>query len=36
MVGNERQHLERSLAAVARLVEETGDANPIGMHLEWL
>lgn len=36
MVSNDRGHLERSLGAVARFVEEIGDIHLLGTKLEWL
>lgn len=36
MIANDRQHLERSLGAVGRLVEEVGDIHLLDVRLEWL
>lgn len=36
MIGNDRQHLERSLGAAGRLVEEVPDIQPLRMEMEWL
>jgi len=36
MLGNDRVHLERSLAAVERLVRDTGDLHLLDARVEWL
>lgn len=36
MIGNDRQYMERSLAAVGRLAEEIGDIHLLDTRLEWL
>lgn len=36
MISNDRGHLERSLQAVARLIEETADIQVLDIGMEWL
>ncbi|MDR2876888.1 MAG: DUF503 domain-containing protein [Chromatiales bacterium] len=36
MVSNDRGHLERSLQAVAKLIEETSDVQMLGVNIDWL
>jgi uncharacterized protein YlxP (DUF503 family) len=36
MVSNDRGHLEHSLQAVAKLIEETSDVQVLSVNIEWL
>lgn len=36
MISNERQHLERSLSAIGKLIEETGDIQLLDVSREWI
>ncbi len=36
MISNDRQHLERSLSAIGKLIEDTGDIQLLDVRREWI